>query len=180
MKIVLISGKAEAGKTTAANIIKDSLGDKASVAIVPYGAYVKHTAKLLFNWDGKKDEAGRHLLQWWGTDIVRKQLPDFWVDTVVRLANVAQDQLDYLIIDDCRFLNEITAWRSWYPTIIRVERPGWENALTPEQRQHPSETALDDWKGFDVTLSATNIEELTNEVYTKVIPMLIIDEQEDN
>ena len=28
---------------------------------------------------------------------------------------------------------------------IRVERPGHENALTPEQRQHPSETALDNF-----------------------------------
>ena len=45
MKIILISGKAEAGKTTAANIIKYSLcGIGKRAAVVPYGQYVKDTA----------------------------------------------------------------------------------------------------------------------------------------
>lgn len=146
--IILISGKAEAGKTTAANIIKGLLLEQkrdARVAIIPYAAQVKATAKLLFGWDGKKDEAGRRLLQWWGTDVVRARYPDHWVEEVMRLVDVARDQLDYVIIDDVRFPNEITRWQTaWFPTLtIRVERPGHENALTPEQRRHPSETALD-------------------------------------
>ena len=59
MKIILISGKAEAGKTITANIIKDALEKKGQPScIVPYGQYVKDTAKMLFNWDWKKDEAG--------------------------------------------------------------------------------------------------------------------------
>lgn len=146
--IVLISGKAEAGKTTAANILKRLIRERepeARVAIVPYAAHVKNTAKLLFDWNGVKDEAGRQLLQWWGTDVVRAQYPDFWVEEVMRLVDVARDQLDYVIIDDVRFPNEITRWqRAWFPILtVRVERPGHENALTPEQRRHPSETALD-------------------------------------
>ena len=64
MKIILISGKAEAGKTTAANIIKYYLcGIGKRVAIVPYGQYVKDTAKMIFGWDGQKHKNGRQLLQ---------------------------------------------------------------------------------------------------------------------
>ena len=162
--IVLISGKAEAGKTTAANILKRLIRERepeARVTIVPYAAHVKNTAKLLFDWNGVKDEAGRQLLQWWGTDVVRAQYPDFWVEEVMRLVDVARDQLDSVIIDDVRFPAAARRWSR--PTTIiscragqnrrnrpmtneltvRVERPGHENALTPEQRRHPSETALD-------------------------------------
>ena len=69
MKVILISGKAEAGKTTTANFIKEYLvNHQARPMLIPYGNYVKTTAKELLEWNGKKDEKGRELLQWWGTD----------------------------------------------------------------------------------------------------------------
>lgn len=165
MKIILISGKAEAGKTTTANMLKtyyEKAGKK--VAIVPYGQYVKDTAKLLWGWDGQKDKKGRQLLQWWGTDIVRKKDENFWVNQVIHLATLVDDLVDYFIVDDCRFPNEIQAWKnnekfSKNITTIRVERPGHENGLTSEQRLHPSETSLDNWE-FDITVYANNLEEL--------------------
>lgn len=180
MKIILISGKAEAGKTTTAQYLKDIVNyaenGECDAAIVPYGQYVKDTAKMLFGWDGVKDEAGRQLLQTWGTDIVRHNDHNFWVDTVQRLAFVCRDMYDYFIIDDARFPNEIDSWKNrvfnlpWDEVItIRVERPGWENSLTEEQRQHPSETSLDDYN-FDITISATNIKELYREINDKVVP----------
>lgn len=166
MKIILISGKAESGKTTTAKFLKKKLGEQGKTsAIVPYGQYVKDTAKILFDWDGNKDEKGRALLQWWGTDVVRKNNPDFWIDTVMRLAKVMTDVgFDFLIIDDCRFPNEIENWKRdildvWNVMTVRIERPGHENALTEKQRQHPSECALDRYN-FDVTISATDQEEL--------------------
>lgn len=177
MNIILISGKAEAGKTTTANIIKEHLQNdhfpEYNVAIVPYGQYVKDTAKMLWGWNGKKDEAGRNLLQWWGTDVVRAQDEYFWVNTVICLSDVMQYHFDYLIVDDCRFPNEIEPWKSIYEdvTTIRVERPGHENCLTPEQRMHPSETSLDDYE-FDVTLTATDTDELEEEIMYKVIPRI--------
>ena len=191
MKVILISGKAEAGKTTTANIIKtflEELGKK--VACIPYGQYVKDTAKLVWNWNGEKDKKGRELLQWWGTDIVRAQDPNFWVDSVIRLAKVIDKYVDYLIIDDCRFLNEIEAWRAIkyvaldeatdaltnrhrFPDIItiRVERPGHENVLTPEQRRHPSETELDDYI-FDITIKAIDKAGLYDEIVWNVMPKI--------
>ena len=174
MKIILISGKAEAGKTTAANIIKYYLcGIGKRAAIVPYGQYVKDTAKMIFGWDGQKDENGRQLLQWWGTDVVRKKNENFWVNTVMRLAAVLDGEIDYLIIDDCRFPNEIDLWKDEYGYLtLRIERPGHENALNGEQRKHPSETALDDYE-FDVTISATDFKELKEAIYEQVLPIIV-------
>lgn len=174
MKIILISGKAEAGKTTTANIIKYYLcGIGKRAAIVPYGQYVKDTAKMIFGWDGQKDENGRQLLQWWGTDVVRKKNENFWVNTVMRLAAVLDGEIDYLIIDDCRFPNEVELWKHEYGCLtLRIERPGHENALNDEQRKHPSETALDDYE-FDVTISATDFKELKEAIYEQVLPIIV-------
>lgn len=167
MIVVLFSGKAEAGKTVSSKIFKDLAQKEGKrAAVVPYGAYVKHTAKLLFDWNGSKDEEGRQLLQWWGTDVVRAQDPDFWVKAVLDLATLAKDQLDYLIVDDARFPNEIDIWEQngFDHYAIRVERPGHENALTSEQRKHLSETALDEFQGFDYGISATDLDELRKQV----------------
>ena len=178
MKIILISGKAETGKTTTAKFLKKKLSEQGKTsAIVPYGQYVKDTAKMLFDWNGKKDENGRALLQYWGTDIVRKKHPNFWIDTVMRLARVMNTMnFDFLIIDDCRFPNEIEDWKRdifciWDVMTVRIERPGHKNALTEKQRQHPSECALDGYN-FDVTISATNQEELEYAIWEQLLPKI--------
>ena len=52
---------------------------------------------------------------------------------------------DFVIIPDTRFPNEIDLLKQegFIVDHLRVVRPGFENDLTPEQRMHPSETALD-------------------------------------
>ena len=173
MTIVLFSGKAEAGKTLSATLLKAMLEAQGKkVVIIPYGDYVKHTAKLLWEWNGEKDAAGRALLQWWGTDVMRAKFPEFWVETVMRLASAVDDLVDYILIDDVRYSNEITRWEYTNHLAVRIERPGHENALTPEQRQHISETSLDGWP-FDVTISATNKQELEAQIREKVLDRLI-------
>ena len=172
MKIILFSGKAEAGKTTSAKLLKKKLtGQGKHAVIIPYGDYVKHTAKLLFGWDGNKDEVGRQLLQWWGTDFVRKKDSMFWVETVMRIARVLDGTIDYILIDDVRFVDEIVCWFGYDYLSVRVERPGHENSLTAEQLHHISETELDNWK-FDVTITATNISELEEQVSKKVFEVV--------
>lgn len=175
MKVILLSGKAEAGKTTAAEAFKKAILDsdpKLKVIITSYGSYLKETAKQLWGWNGEKDEAGRELLQWWGTDVVRKKNMSFWVYTVVRLADVASDYIDYLIIDDNRFPNEIEAWTNYSNFSIRIERPGHISKLTPEQLKHPSETALDCYR-FDCVFYAETKDELSDIVKIFVDSVLL-------
>jgi hypothetical protein len=174
MKIILISGKAEAGKDTTAEILKEILYPFGLESIrLAYGDYVKTTAREIWGWNGSKDEAGRALLQWWGTECVRQKEPTFWVDSVIRLVKVLPDNIDFVFIPDVRFPNEITAWQEAGFDIIsvRVERPGHVSALNAEQLKHISETALDNW-AFDVVLIATNREELEKEVQNKLLPIL--------
>lgn len=165
MKIILFSGKAESGKSTAAKQLKKFL-DKTSIrsAIIPCGHYVKDTASLVFDWDGKKDKAGRSVLQYVG-DIVRAEDPLFWVDTVMRLAKVLNRTLDCIIIDDCRYPNEHISWieKGYETMIIRIERPGHLNELTELQRNHSSETIMDDYS-FNTVLTAMDEEELNSQV----------------
>ena len=101
--------------------------------------------RTFFDWDGNKDENGRHILQYVGTDIIRKQAPDFWVDFVSSVLTYFNDNWDYVLIPDTRFPNEIDKLISngFNVVHIRVVRPNFKSTLTEEQRRHPSETALD-------------------------------------
>ena len=86
MKVILISGKAQHGKDTLAGMLKNHLEDKSyRVLIAHYGDLVKYVCEKFFNWDGNKDEAGRTLLQYVGTDVVRKQNENFWAGFITFL-----------------------------------------------------------------------------------------------
>ena len=153
MKIVCISGKAENGKTTTAKIVKTILAEKGYRSLITnYAGILKFICTNYFGWDGNKDEEGRALLQRVGTDIVRKQDPDFWVNFMKSVLKLFNNEWDYVLIDDVRFLNEIEGLKDEFDVVtLRINRPGYENSLTEEQRKHPSETTLDSYK-FDYTI----------------------------
>lgn len=147
MKIICISGVAHSGKDTTAGLIQKRLhGNGKRVLVTHYADLLKFMCSQLFGWDGQKDEHGRHILQYVGTDVIRKQLPDFWVDFIIRELRLFPDQWDYVIIPDCRFPNELSRLKEegFDVTHVRIVRNANENNLTDEQRKHPSETALND------------------------------------
>lgn len=147
MKVILISGHAQHGKDTAAKIMQTRLRIRGyRVLITHYADLLKFMCKQYFDWDGEKDEHGRALLQRVGTDIVRAKNPDFWVEYMAAILGFFQEEWDVVIIPDTRFPNEVDMLRDrgFDVVHVRVVRPDFENDLTPEQRMHPSETALDD------------------------------------
>lgn len=152
MKVILISGKAQNGKDTTASILKQTLVDNGDrVLITHYADLLKYICTNYFGWDGKKDDKGRQMLQYVGTDVIRKQNPTLWVDFVAMILKYFKGNWDYVIIPDCRFPNEITRMiEAGFDTIhLRVHRPNFESPLTQEQQNHPSETSLDNF-GADV------------------------------
>jgi hypothetical protein len=172
--IITISGKAEAGKDLSAQILKEKLEAKNyKTLIVHYADLVKYIAKQYFNWDGNKDEKGRTLLQWLGTDKVRKIKPNYWVDFIKSFVEVFQDDYDYFIIPDTRFSNEIDLWKQddWDIVSLHIERLFYRNHLTPEQRLHPSETALDNYR-FDYYLKTISGTEYLEKEIDKFIEYL--------
>ena len=147
MKVILVSGKAQNGKDTVASMLRDKLtADNHRVLTTHYADLLKYICRNYFGWDGNKDEKGRQMLQYVGTDVIRKQNPTLWVDFVAMMLKYFHENWDYVIIPDCRFPNEVTTMvENGFDTIhLRVVRPGFESPLTEEQQKHPSETALDD------------------------------------
>lgn len=147
MKVIAISGHAQNGKDTVACILSEKM--KAmhySVLVTHYADLLKYICKTFFGWDGQKDENGRHILQYVGTDVIRRQCPDFWVDFVSSILKYFGENWDYVIIPDSRFPNEIDKLKAdgFDVTHVRVIRDNFESTLTEEQKRHPSETALDD------------------------------------
>lgn len=146
MKIIAISGHAQNGKDTVAGFMKALLEERGeTVLIAHYADLVKYVCRTFFNWNGVKDEYGRHILQYVGTDIIRAQKPDYWVNFVLDMLNFFGDNWDYVLIPDSRFPNEIDGLRDagFDVTHLRVIRTNFVSPLTPEQQKHPSETALD-------------------------------------
>lgn len=147
MKVILVSGKAQNGKDTVASMLRDKLtADNHRVLTTHYADLLKYICRNYFGWDGNKDEKGRQMLQYVGTDVIRKQNPTLWVDFVAMMLKYFHENWDYVIIPDCRFPNEVTTMvENGFDTIhLRVVRPSFKSPLTEEQQKHPSETALDD------------------------------------
>lgn len=146
MKVILISGKAQNGKDTVAGLIRDTLtADNHRVLITHYADLLKYICQTYFGWDGNKDEKGRQMLQYVGTDVIRQKNPSMWVDFVAMILKYFHNHWDYVIIPDCRFPNEVTTMiQNGFDTLhLRVIRHGFKSPLTQEQQNHPSETALD-------------------------------------
>lgn len=167
MKIICIAGKARHGKDTAAEYLKKKFEEENKrVLIVHYADLLKYICKTFLGWDGKKDERGRELLQYVGTDIIRKHRPDYWVDFVVDILKLFKDYwiIDYIVIPDCRFPNEIQRMKeNGFDTVsLQIIRDNFESELTAEQMQHASETALDNFD-FDYTIhNSTMVEFFKN------------------
>lgn len=167
MKIITIAGKAQHGKDTTAELLKNRLEvcKEKKVLLTHYGDLLKYICEKFFNWDGKKDEAGRSLLQYVGTEVVRAVEPDYWVDFIKSILTMFPDKWDYVIIPDTRFPNEIDNLKDDFDVVaVRVARPDFDNGLTEEQKNHKSETALDDYE-FDWTIDNNgNLNQLAAEV----------------
>lgn len=178
MRVIMLTGKARNGKDTTADIIQEYLQSQGKKVVrKAYGDYVKEICKTYANWDGNKDEHGRHILQQVGTDIVREKLglSDLWVDHVVNELLIAQEfGYDYAIITDVRFKNEAYIPKIMFDdtVTIRVERIGFKSNLTEEQLQHKSETELDN-STPDIHIRAMEgIENLKNVVMSKMEEIL--------
>lgn len=152
MRVILISGKARSGKDQLGKFLSDvwtKQGKK--VLIIHYADFLKFFCKEHLGWDGEKTPEGRELLQRIGTNVVRKNNPNTWVDMMISLLKGVRSEYDYAIIPDTRFPNEIEEMKKqevFNVTALRVERFGDYSDLSPEQQKHESECALDRYEGF--------------------------------
>lgn len=169
-KVILISGKANSGKDTTANVIKSELEQWGrTVLVLHFADYIKRYC-VMMGWDGEtKDEYWRGVLQHLGTEKIRQELnmPNFHVNRICEDIKILSDNYDYFLIPDMRFPNELHYTRAMFPEQtmdIRIVRKYFESTLTDEQKNHPSETALN---GFNFTYEIYNDGNL-NDLYSSV------------
>lgn len=157
-KIITISGKARHGKDTFASFLEENLNMNGyNTYVYHYADPVKMCATNYFNWDGKKDNYGRTLLQNIGTDRARARDENTWVNIGKNIIENVFHDAEYVIIPDARFPNEIDCWEDLIT--IKVVRENFENDLNETQRLHASETSLDDYV-FDLEVHATTLSDL--------------------
>ena len=77
-KIIMLAGKARAGKDTTASFIKE-YGEKNNLKVInlQFSFYIKYYAKLISSWDGSEETKPRTLLQQLGTDIIRDKIDNY-------------------------------------------------------------------------------------------------------
>lgn len=170
MKIIAISAKAQHGKDLSATILKELMeNDGKRVLIAHFADLLKYICEKFFDWNGVKDEIGRTILQYVGTDIIREQKPNYWVDFIVSVLKMFPNEWDYVIIPDTRFPNEIDRLKEegFNVATLKVNRIDFENSLTEEQRQHKSEIALDNYE-FDHVINVKSGIDILSETLRKV------------
>lgn len=166
LKVCCISAKARHGKDTAAAMIAEYLESKGKrVLITHYADLLKFICKNYFGWNGDKDEKGRTLLQYVGTDVVGKQTPEFWAKFIVDVLKFFPGHWDFVLIPDCRYPWEVLTMEENFDTVVlRVERHGFESNLTEEQKKHASEVSMDNYPFDAIIYNDSDLDSFRNKV----------------
>lgn len=100
---------------------------------------------------------GREFLQFLGTDVFREIYEDVWVDLLMRV--IQNEKSEVALVSDVRFESEVLAIQKAGGKVVRLLR-------NTEQSDHKSETALDNFTGFDHTVDnvSLSIEEFQKEI----------------
>ena len=167
--IIGIAGKAQAGKDTTAMMLQVLLTNPDFTwrmyetdvyfawdhSVVHYADLLKEISQEMLDMpfdDFNSQEVKQQYLDWLGMTVreflqklgtaVRKEIdPDFWVKALFNTYHNGN-----VIIADVRFPNEAEAIKERGGKLIRIERPG------AGAGNHISETALDDYKGWDIVI----------------------------
>lgn len=105
----------------------------------------------------------REVMQHVGTDFFRRIYPQVWVESTIR--KIQKESPELAIIVDCRFENEVKGIQAAGGKVIRLTRN-----IYGDSDQHPSETALDEYNGFDYVLDNQNmsIKEQNESIYNQL------------
>ena len=148
MKIIMIGGKARSGKDTFASFLANNMNSK--VCILQISSYIKYYAIKYFGWDGEEETKPRDLLNKIGTEIIRDKIdPDFHINRLIEDIKVLSYFYDTCIVSDVRFPSEIEKVKNEFSSCVSVKLVRDSSVLTELQKNHVSETALDDYDKFD-------------------------------
>ena len=166
MKIIFIGGKANSGKDTAAEFIDEYYRSRGlDVVNIQISYYIKMYAKEIAKWDGDNETKPRQLLQDLGTELVRKQIDEyFFIKRIIQDIDIYSRYFDIITISDGRLPEEFAAVKLAYPetVTVHVTRPGYSSKLSKDQKAHVTESLVDE---IDYDLELVNdgtLDELQN------------------
>ena len=156
-----LAGKAGSGKSTVAAYLCREHGYQEFA----FAAALKEVVGVAFDFsqeqlygdqketvDPRWGVSPRWCLQWLGTEVLRARFPEIWIK------HLRRDMLEFLsingqrpvVVSDVRFADEALALKKMGGMLVKIERTGGGAALG--NPAHSSETALDDYEGFDYLL----------------------------
>ncbi len=110
----------------------------------------------------------RRILQWWGTEYRRAQDHDYWTKAWEQKLQDYDPTSTHILVDDVRFINELTMIKKHGGTFIKIERPGFNGA-----NNHSSENSLDDYDGWNLVIrNDGTLEDFLQQVARDVFPLL--------
>src|SRR6267142_437087 len=164
MILIGLGAKARQGKTYVSNYMTEAIPEARCYAFADeLKQYCKdHHEELVPQWQlahqtkalpkPKEDPIYGYttILQWFGTEVMRKKNPDYWVHAVAD--KVTKDNPSIAIITDVRFPNEAAYIKNhdgYLVEVVRLNEDGTRFYDPNRDKNHASETALDDYLGWD-------------------------------
>jgi hypothetical protein len=166
IKIYLLSGKARSGKNEVGEIIKDYYKNKKCITL-SYSYYLKDYVKRISGWDGSEETKPRDLLQQVGIELIKNKIDsNLLIRRLIEDIKVFSHFYDVIIITDARLIDEVEIVKNEFDnvTTIRVNRNN-DNDLTLEQKEHLTETGLDNYNNFNYIIENNDYNTLKSDVY---------------
>lgn len=179
-QLIGITGRKRSGKDTAADILCEQYG----YVRVAFADKLRETCKLLFGLtdeeltDGRLKEqyldrypyeSPREILQKVGTECMRAQYPDVWIEAFRAASEEAIKSGRPVVCSDVRFLNEALHLRSRGAVIIRVDA---DKRLGPAKDSHKSEVEMSQIQA-DITIPNNESQEKYSALCEKIFARLI-------
>ena len=117
----------------------------------------------IFDTMRSRKMTAREVMQYVGTDFFRRIYPQVWVDSTIR--KIQKESPNLAVVVDCRFENEVKGIQEVGGKVIRLSRN-----IFGDSDQHSSETALDNYEGFDAVIDngEMSISEQNESVYNQL------------
>lgn len=148
MKIILFGGKANSGKDSTAAYLGNYYRSRGlDVVNIQISYYIKMYAKEIAKWDGDNETKPRQLLQDLGTELIRKQIDEyFFIKRILQDIDIYSRYFDIITISDGRLPEEFASIKVAYPETVTVHivRPDYNSRLTSKQKTHVTEALVDE------------------------------------
>ncbi len=170
IKLFIISGKARSGKGEISKIIENYYKKEKCITI-SFAYYLKDYVKRIIGWDGNENTKPREFLQQLGIELIKNKIDDkLLINRILQDIEVFSYFYDIIIINDARLIDEIESIKQKYSNSIsiRVNRDE-DNNLTKDEKNHITETGLNNYNNFDYIINNNDYDKLVNEIESILI-----------